>query len=180
LALGLLGLMLTAVWAALALLARRAPGRSLPLALAAACGGAGITAMYSSYLTGGQLGLPLAAALAGAALASPALKPPFQGASAIGVGTVGLFSLLIMGHFFGDLTTPHALLLLGAPLLCWLPEFPYACRLAPKVRGVLRVLLVAVPVSLAVVQAQQPPPADDRTPSSPTEPTPDDYKNSGQ
>ena len=38
---------------------------------------------------------------------------------------VGLFSLLVIGHFFGELTTAHAILLLFAPLLGWLPELPY-------------------------------------------------------
>jgi len=33
-----------------------------------------------------------------------------------------LGSILVMGRFFGALSTMHALLLAGAPLLCWLGE----------------------------------------------------------
>jgi hypothetical protein len=146
---------LAAVWAALALLTRRAPGRSVPLALALACAGAGVTVMYSGYATGGQIGLPLAAALIGASTGSLALPRTVYSTFSPGVGVVGLFGVLVVGRFFGALTTAHAALLLSAPLLCWLPELPPIRKLPPWARGILRVVLVAVPVSCAVLQAQQ-------------------------
>src|SRR5262249_39612847 len=82
------------------------PGRSVPLAVTVACGGAAVTIMLSGYASGGQLGLPLTGALAGATVASFLLagKPELQGL--LGPGVVGLFALLIAGHFFSDLTTP--------------------------------------------------------------------------
>ena len=55
-----------AVWALVALLARRAPGSSVPVCLAVTTAGAAVTVMLSGYATGGQIGLPLAAALMGA------------------------------------------------------------------------------------------------------------------
>src|SRR5262245_14757812 len=84
---------LAAVWGALVPLARRPPGRSVLVVLALAGAGAGVTVMYSGYFTGGLLGLPLAAALAGACLASLALPEPQDPAAAVGVGVVGLFAL---------------------------------------------------------------------------------------
>jgi hypothetical protein len=60
-----------------------------------------------------------------------------------------------MGRFFGELTTVNAGLLFFGLLLCWLPELPYVRRLGPRLRGLLRIVLVAVPVAVALALAQQ-------------------------
>jgi hypothetical protein len=146
---------LAAVWALLALLMRRAPGRSVPLALSLVCAAAAVTVMLSGYATGGQLALPLAGALAGAAIASLALRGTPGLSGAVGVGVVGLYAVLVIGRFFGELTSTHAVLLGLAPLLCWLPELPYVRRAGSGWRGLVRVVLVAAPLVLVVVQAQQ-------------------------
>jgi hypothetical protein len=168
--LGGLAAALAATWAALALLVRPTPpptahsppggeergkGRFVLLAVAMACAGAAVTVMLSGYASGGQLGLPLAGALAGATVASLALSGSPDVNGVLGVGVVGLFAVLVAGRFFGDLTTANAALLFFAPLLCWLPELPYVRTRRPWVRGVARVVLVAIPVALAVVQAYQ-------------------------
>jgi hypothetical protein len=144
---------LAVVWAALALLAQRAPGPSVPGALALVCAGAGLTILCSHYLTDGALGLVLAAALAGGSAASALLPKPEGSQAAVGVALVALFALLVATRFYADLTTLHAALLLFAPLLCWLPELPGLRRLASWQRGLLRMALVVVPVAFAVVGA---------------------------
>jgi hypothetical protein len=146
---------LSVVWIALALLAERAPGPSLPFALALTCAGTAATIMYSGYATGGALGLPLAAALAGAAAGALLLVKPEGSRAALGVGLVGLVALLVAGRFLADLTTLHAALLLFAPVLCWLPELPGLRRLRTWQRGVLRIALVLIPVVICVVQARE-------------------------
>ena len=118
-----------AVWALLALLAHRAPGPSLPVCLAVTSAGAAVTVMLSGYATGGQVGLPLAAALMGTMAATLVLTRSSRGTGPLGVPIVGLFSLLVIGRFFGELTSAHAILLFCAPLLGWLPELPYVRRL---------------------------------------------------
>jgi hypothetical protein len=178
--LGGLGAALAAVWAALVGLAARAPGRSVPAALVLACGASALAVMLSGYSTGGQLGLPLAAALAGAAVASLVLSGPPRAEGALGVGTVGLFGLLVIGRFFGQLTTTHAALLFAAPLLAWLPELPYVCRLGPRLRGAARVALVAVPLAVAVAQAQQKFAEESRTSPAANEPSLEDYMDFGK
>ena len=115
-----------AVWALLSLLARRAPGPSLPVCLAVASAAAAVTVMLSGYATGGQVGLPLAAAIMGATAAMLVLTRSSRGTGPLGVPIIGLFSLLVIGRFFGELTSVHAILLFCAPLLGWLPELPYA------------------------------------------------------
>jgi hypothetical protein len=151
--LGGLAAALGAVWALLSLLSRRAPGLSQPVCLAGASAGAGLTVMLSGYATGGQDGLPLAAALLGASLSTLLLPRSARGAPQLGVAVVGLFSLLVIGRFFGELTALHAILLFVAPLSGWLPELPFLRRIKPWARGIARVILVAILVSTVVGDA---------------------------
>src|SRR5262249_20547304 len=74
----------------------RVRGRSIPLAVAFACAGAAVTVMLSGYASGGQMGLPLAAALVGAMVASLALVGPLDVNGILGPGVVGLFALLVI------------------------------------------------------------------------------------
>jgi len=172
---------LAGVWVALVLLLRRTRSRSVPLTVALACGGAAVVVMLSGYASGGQLGLPLAAALTGAVLASLALSgtPDMEGA--LGIGVVGLFALLVLGCFFGQLTTINAALLFFAPLLGFFPELPYVCRLGPRLRGFLRLVLVLAPVLVALTLAQQKFVSDStRTSPGSKEPSLQDYLDYGK
>jgi hypothetical protein len=178
LSLGGMAAVLAANGALLDRLAARQTGRAVLLTLALASAGAGLTVMLSGYATGGQLGFPLAAGLAAAAAASLALAgtPDLKGA--LGVGVVGLFALLVVGHFFGSLRTAHALLLFAAPLLGWLPELLPARRVGPRLRGAARVALAAVPVALALTLAVRQFAADSAPPSATpgvNEPSEEDY-----
>jgi hypothetical protein len=143
---------LAAVWALLALLQRRASGRSLPFALALACAAAGVTVLFSGCISGGVLALPLASALIGAAAASLLLPASPICTGWLGLGVVGLFGVLVSGHFFANLNTVQALVLLCAPLLGWLPELPGVRRLRLSWRGLARTALIA---TAAVVVAGQ-------------------------
>jgi len=143
---------LTVVWAATAWLARRSPGRAVPFSLAGACAGAGVLVMLTGYASGGQLGLPLAAALAAAAIASLAVKGPPEPGGMVGLGVVGLFSILMIGRFFGNLSTVPAVVVFAAPLLGWLPELAHRW---PRVRAALGVVLVGVPVIVVLALAAQ-------------------------
>jgi hypothetical protein len=140
-------------WVLLALLAGRSPGGSLPIALALAVGGASMANMLSAYLAGGQVGLPLSAAILGASLAALLIPDASRSVAPIGVAVVGLSSLLIIGRFFGELRTDHAVLLFAAPLLAWVPELPRLRRMPPWGRDLLRVVLVGLVVSGVVADA---------------------------
>jgi hypothetical protein len=179
--LGGLAAVLAGAWGALGVLVRRTGGRSVSLALAAACAGAAVTIMLSGYATGGQIGLPLAATLAAATIGSLALAGRPQLDGLVGLGVVGLFALLVIGHFFGRLATAHAALLFLGPLLCWLPELPYVRQVGPRLRSLAALSLAAVPVVVALMLAQQKFVADS-TQSSPGTPEPSlqDYMDYGK
>jgi hypothetical protein len=110
--------------------------------------------MLSGYYQGGLLGLPLAGAIAGATLASYAARPQPNASPYLGVGIVGTFSVLLIGHFFGALPSSSAIGLLLAPLLAWIPELVGARKLGPRARAVARLVMVAVPLILIVTRAQ--------------------------
>jgi hypothetical protein len=171
---------LIATWTSLATLARRTGGRSVPLSLALVCGGAAVTVMLSGYASGGQLGLPLAAAVAGVMLTSLILARPLDASGVTGVAVIGLFSLLLIGRFFGELKTPHAVILFLAPLACWLSELPLAQRLHPRLRGLSRAALTVLPVVLVVWLAQQKFVDAIRTPATTKEASIEDYMNFGK
>jgi hypothetical protein len=144
---------LAANWALLALLVRRTASRSVTVGVAVGCAGAAVTVMLSGYATGGEIGLPLAAALAGLTVASLGLGGGANAKAALSVGIVGLFGLIVIGWFFGELHADLACLVFFAPLLAWLPELPYAVRLSGKVRAFARVVLTVVPVAVALALA---------------------------
>jgi hypothetical protein len=146
---------LIAAWLALGRLAARSPSRALPSVLAITTGAAGITIMLSGYSTGGQMGVPLSAALAAAALASFLFAGPIEWRGAVGVGVVMLFALLVLGRFFGSLTTLHAVLLFIAPLLAWTSELPLIKKLRSWQRGAIQLFVVAMLLTVVVFRAQR-------------------------
>jgi hypothetical protein len=179
--LGGLAAALVLVWILLEFLGRHGSGLLLPLILGMTCGAAALTVMLSGYSTGGQPGLPMAAALAGVAAAGLVLPRPPGTTPCLGPAIVGLYGLLVIGHFFGKLTTTHALLLFGAPLLAWISEFPPCNRLRPWCRGLIQVVLVAALAAVVVTQAKEQFDRDSRpTPSNSNEPSIQDYMDFGK
>lgn len=148
------GGLLLGVWSLIAWLQARSPSAGTPLALAQTHLAAGLCVMLAGYVSGGEAALPFAAALAGAT-AALARCPPVALRGAIGIGVVGLFSLLFIGRFFGGLSATQALTIFLAPLLCWATELP---RLRPQsswLAAVLRLVLVAAPLLAVLVLAKR-------------------------
>jgi hypothetical protein len=171
-----LGAVLFAVWALLALLQARGTDRSIPTILLFTSLAAGVTVMLSGYFQGGLLALPLAGALAGATLASFAAPAQADTNRSLGVGMLGLFTVLLIGRFFGSLPTSSALCLLLAPLLAWATEIPGMRKLWPGLRAAVRLVLVAAPLVLVVSNAQIKFTEASAAGSRPYEASPEDYK----
>lgn len=162
-------------------LARQTPGRAVPLAMAVACSGAAVAIMLSGYMSGGLLGLPLAAAVGGAWLAALLTATSGEDAGLVSLATVGLFALLVIGRFFGELTTGHAIALFLAPLAGWLTALRFVRRLPAWVLGAGQVLLTAIPVVIVLFLAQQNFVKSSAAPSSSDEDaSASDYLNFGQ
>jgi hypothetical protein len=148
--LGGLAAFLATVWSLLSLLNPRAPGVTHALCLAIASAGGAIVVMLSGYASGGQNGLTLAAAVCGAAVTMAALRWSHRATRPLGAAIVALYSLLVVGRFFGELGSTDAALLFASPLLGWLPELPGLGRLPRWARNLSRLLLVGILVSAVV------------------------------
>ncbi len=157
-------ILLAGIWAMLWCLSRRSIGASLPLSLSATVLTAGVMIILAGYVSGGEAAWPLGAVLAGFAVASLCLDPRSTSPGAVSIGVVGLFSLLIIGRYFGGLSTPGALAMFLTPLLCWLPELPPLSRAKFWQRELLRLGIVAIPLVITLVLAKQ---AFDRDAASP-------------
>jgi hypothetical protein len=144
-----LAAVLLLVWILLTQLATQA-SRSATIAVAITAAGTAVTMMLSGYATGGQLGLPLAAAVG-----IIAFSDSRHASGAVAVAIVTLFSLLVIGRLFAGLTTLHAVGLFATPLLACVPDVPQLRRWGPRTRATLRVVLTAVPVILVLWLAQQ-------------------------
>lgn len=178
--LGGLAVALAAAWGLLTRAGTDAGRRTAVCPLIVASAGAAVVVMLSGYASGGQLGFPLAAALAGAGAVSLLRRGRPVPIGAIGVGVVGLFALLVVGRFFAALTTTNAVLLFSAPVLCGASQVLLARRAGPRLRGAIGVILTVVPVATALYLAQQKFVADSvRTTPAATEPSLQDYLDYG-
>jgi hypothetical protein len=145
-----LAVLLTTVWGLLARLQTRSSDRTMSLALALVSLAAGITVMLSGYLRGGLLGLPIA----GAMLASCFVRPPASVGASLGIGLIGIFTVLLIGRFFGSLPSSTALGLWFAPLLAWIAEIPRLRRFGPRARTAIGCIAVATALIVIVIRAQ--------------------------
>ncbi|MEO8496275.1 MAG: hypothetical protein ABI614_14490 [Planctomycetota bacterium] len=155
------GALLAGVWCLLASLYQRGPGVSLPLALCLTIQCAGLTVMMAGYIKGGAAAFPLAATLAATTIGAGLITKRagaavhFGSPAIVGVGIVGLFGLLFVGRFFGRLSTGGALVMLLAPLLCWMTELPLLRSRKPWLTGSLRLMLVAIPLFVVLYLAKR-------------------------
>ena len=66
-----------------------------------------------------------------------------------------MFSILILGRFFGELSTGRAVAIFLAPLLCWTTELPVFRHRKPWFVAAVRLALVAVPLAAVLFLAQR-------------------------
>jgi len=146
--------LLLTVWSLLDWLSRRSPGVSLPLAICLAAQTSGVVIMLAGYIKGGAAAIPLVGALVAVAVTA-LLVSRLTAPVLVAAGSVGLFGLLFIGRFFGEVSTPCALVLLLAPLLCWATELPQLRPCAPWMIAFMRLSLVAVPLLVVLLLAKQ-------------------------
>lgn len=155
------GILLAGVWVLIHTLSRGSGWVSLDLVLAMTTLVAGLMLMMSGYLKGGAAAFPLVATVistsVGRALSTRAIGGTGQSGSRVimGIGIVGLFGLLFIGRFFGRLTTGCSVILLLVPLLCWVTEVPALRGWNPRLRGLLRLVLVAIPLAVMLFLAKR-------------------------
>ncbi len=158
--------LLLIVWGFLTQLSRRSPGVSVPISLCLAIQCAGVTIMMAGYLKGGSTAFPLLTVI-GVTIGVAAFRRRRASADSvdgrdkvalpaiIGIAVVGLFGLLFIGRFFGEISTATALTILFAPLLGWVTELSWLRNRNPWTVGMLRIVIVAVPLLIILLQAKR-------------------------
>ncbi len=71
------------------------------------------------------------------------------------MSVIGIFSVILMGRFFGALSTGLAASLLLAPLLAWTVELPRLRSLAPAWRTAGRLACVAAALIVVLIVAER-------------------------
>ncbi len=128
---------------------------SIPLAIAAALFTAGLLVLMAGYIKGGCAALPWSAALVGATLGACWTKNSAHLQGVVALGVVVLFGIVFIGRFFGELTTECALLVLLAPLICWVVELPGIRTRAAWQRECLCLCLVAATLFAMLFSAKR-------------------------
>ncbi len=154
------GILLAGVWSLMLWHSKRLPGTSIPISLCLAIQSAGIAIMLGGYIKGGAAAIPLAATIIGVSVASAIASRWFHeskfvnSSAAIGIGVVGLYGLVFIGRFFGRLSTEGTLVMLLAPLLCWVAELPIVRQRKPWIVESLRIAVVSIPLVIVLVLAK--------------------------
>ncbi len=149
------GGLLIVVWGLLTWLSARSRGVWPPVVLSEASLFSGVAVMLSGYTSAGEAALPLAASLAALAGVLWLISRPEASAGALGIGVVGLFGVLFLGRFFGELSTGRALAVFLAPIVCWLTDLPWLRKLKSWKLGAVRIVLVAIPLLIVVALAKR-------------------------
>lgn len=167
-------------WTTIMAVADHRQGRAVTFALALIVVAAGLAIVMSGYATGGLVGVPLAAALLGAAVANCRSSDCGALRNAAGFGTVGLFAMVFVGHWFSSLGALPAVLLLVSPLALLVLQLPRLAWRRGWVLTLAAMAAVSIPVAGAILAALGTF-ADDAQPPAPgNEPTMQDYINFGK
>ncbi len=138
------------VWVMLAWLAQGNPGRGPWLGMLITTAGAGVTLMSSGSITLGEMGLTLAAAVFGSALAGLANRGPQTFATGLPFAFLILASLLIEGRFYASMGTLPGVVLAVAPLTGWVACIP-ALRRRPWLAAAACVIACGIVVGAVTV-----------------------------
>ncbi|QDT12777.1 hypothetical protein [Planctomycetes bacterium K23_9] len=159
--------LLILVWGLFSVLSQRSGGVSLPIAVCIAVQCAGVAVMLAGYIKGGAAAIPLVATLLGTSIVVQGVARFFSGKidvslpqkvvvpGVVGVGLVGLFGLLFIGRFFGEISTLTAVTILAAPLLCWLSEARQLRNRKPWIIAAFRLIVVAIPLVVVLLAAKR-------------------------
>lgn len=125
---------------------------SFPLIVAILAGGTGLSLMFSGSMLLGQLAIVLAAAAGAIALVGLLLPNTVNGRGIAPVASAVLAGLWLSGYFFAELSSATGLLLAASPIpALMLVLFDESG--SPRRGLLLRAVMVAVPVALAVFLA---------------------------
>ncbi len=144
-------LSLIGVWLLLYRLAARPAAASIGIALGMSLNTAGLVIMLAGYINGGAAAIPLGGAILATFVVTWIVAGTADMRGLISVAVVALFSLLLIGRFFGNISTTQALVIFLAPLLCYVTVLPAMRCLSPLRIGMIRIVLVSIPLVIVLM-----------------------------
>ena len=148
-----LGCGIIILWLLLDQLKQRCPGRWVLILLTMIAGGTGVVLMMSGSQSLAQMGLSLAAVLAGGWAVSWIVPRATVTPATTGVVIVLLAGLWINGYYYASMTAVNTILLAVSPLAAWIGELPPVAKLQGWRSAAIRITAAAVPVVTAIVLA---------------------------
>lgn len=130
-------------------------GPVVPFALAMSILSGGILVILGGYIKGGSASLPLAGAMLGFGAANCMRATPRPASPVLALGVASLFGIVFVGRFFGRVTTATGITTVLAPLLAGLPILLRIPPTRNRLRLVLAVVLVAIPLTIVVAIAKR-------------------------
>jgi hypothetical protein len=147
-------LVLIVEWWLLWKLEQRSPNIATRWNMAIAIVSAGMMVMLGGYIKGGAVAFPFSAAIVGASLwPARSSSSPFQ--SGLGFSLVGLFGVLFVGQFFGQISLVGAIVVLLSPLLGWASELLPKRFQKPWQIAAVRIAVVAIPLVVVMTIAKR-------------------------
>ncbi len=144
---------LISAWALLGKCVSSPMATGLPVVYFLTALGVALSVMLSGYATAGQLGFLLAAVILGSSFGIRIFDPHSNFTGIAGSGLLGVFSLLVMGRFFGALSNVNAILLFVAPILAGVVILISGRIKSRKLRPMLIHAIAAIPIAVAVALA---------------------------
>lgn len=145
---------LALAWQAVSDVSQREPRLVVPWTVAITIQVAGVLIMMAGYLKGGAAAAPLAAAIAGAGWWGTRARGPESLAAVAGLGVMMLFGLVLIGRYFGGLTTGVALTLCSVPLITWTHPAAPSLLGRPKLDHYVRCFVIAIVLAILLAQGK--------------------------
>lgn len=147
-------LSLILLWLLLAKLAIKRSAGAIHISLAISILCSGIIIMLGGYVNGGAAAIPLGCAVMSVVGATRIVSRATDMRSIVGFGVVSLFGLLFVGRYFGGISSTQAFVVFFAPALCWGSELPVIRSWGDRTIGLLRILLVSIPLLIVLLLAK--------------------------
>ncbi|MFM2095681.1 MAG: hypothetical protein RIS70_2805 [Planctomycetota bacterium] len=149
------GVFVAVVWWLVVRIDAAGAGPVVPLSLAMSIMSGGMLVILGGYIKGGSASLPLAGAMLGFGAANCMRATPRPSSPVLSLGVVSLFGIVFVGRFFGRVTTATGITTVLAPLLAGLPILLRIPTQRSRLRFVLAVVLVAIPLTIVVAIAKR-------------------------
>lgn len=145
--------LLLIVWRLLLRIAETPAAAIVPFAFALSIQSVGIATMLAGYIKGGAASIPLASSVAATIASSLLVRRKVDVRGLVGVASISLYCLILIGCCFGALRPSHGVLLFFAPCLCLVSSLPFIRLQGPRSAAFICLIVVSLPLMIVLIQS---------------------------